>query len=283
LRGDVDDVLGNNIHNLDGGGGSPTAICPATGAIQQIQTYDTNPSLGLSIDDIGGTISGNVINQIGLAPNPNCAEWHGIYQKFPHTTIENNVISNVTSGWGMQFGGWGCYTTVANNTFFENEQGNIVLYTNTWTNDTAAANQCPAPVFNHIAVINNISLDVINSNGAERGPGIATFGQLCPAGTVGSDVILSNTLSYNNAGGNFKDNCSPATGITMQNVFSDSSETATFTNWKANGSGTYTLQSGSNAISNGTTNCPSSLPACYPTLDISGATRPSTPSIGAHE
>jgi hypothetical protein len=283
LRGDVDNVLNNNIHNLDGGGGSPSAICPATGAIQQVPTYDTNPGLGLSIGDIGGTISGNIINQIGLTPNSNCAEWHGIYQKFPHTTIENNVISNVTSGWGMQFGGFGCYTTVANNTLFENEQGNIILYTNTWANDTPAASQCPPPVFNHIAVINNISIDVINSNGGERGPGITTYGQLCPTGTVGSDVILSNTLSYNNKGGNFRDNCPTPTGITMQNVFSDSSETATFTKWQSNGSGTYSLEPGSNAILNGTTDCPSALSACYPTVDITRATRPSSPSIGARE
>ncbi len=100
LRGDSDNALNNSIHNLDGGGGSPSSSCPATGAIQQVATYDTNPGLGLTIGDIGGVISGNTINQIGTSPNPSCAEWHGIYQKFPHTTIENNVISNVTSGSG---------------------------------------------------------------------------------------------------------------------------------------------------------------------------------------
>ncbi len=231
---------------------------------------------------MGGSISGNTINQIGASPNSACAEWHGIYQKFPHTTIQNNIISNVTSGWGMQFGGFGCYTTVSGNTFFKNEQGNIILYVETWSGDTAAVNQCPAATFSHVAITNNISIDVINSNGAERGPGIATFGAFC-SGTVGTDNVIKNFLSYGNAGGNFKDNCSPATGLALLNIFSDASETATFTNWQANGSGTYSLLAGSNAIRNGSTTCPTSLPGCYPTTDITGANRSIPISIGAYD
>jgi hypothetical protein len=283
LWGDGDNAIGNYIHDLTGTG-SFRPNCPPAGAIMQ------NPALGRDqvrdVSYLGGEISANRINNVG-ARDSSCPEWHGIYAKFPHTFIRNNIISNVGKGWGIQLYGYSCYDSIVNNTIFGNMQGALILSHGTWQNDGAAAAQCDInKPQDYLTVTNNSLLDTTNPSGPqnERGHGLTLYSGACQQGYVpfGKHILISNNLMYGNANGDFYDSCH--TGYNPQNNYADASGTATFVYYRLDGKGDYHLRAGSRAVANGTVSCATGQTLCAPQTDFEGARRSQSGSydIGAY-
>jgi hypothetical protein len=283
LWGDRDNAIGNYIHDLTGAG-TYRPNCPPTGAIVQ------SPALGRDrvrdIAYLGGEISANRINNIG-ARDASCPEWHGIYAKFPHTLIRNNIISNVGKGWGIQLYGYSCYDSIVNNTIFGNTQGAVILSHGTWPNDGAAAAQCGTDTpQDYLTVTNNILIDTTNPSSprSERGHGLTFYSGACQEGPspFGKHILIANNLMHGNANGDFYDSC--RTGYTPQNSYADAGGTATFVEYRLDGKGDYHLRAGSAAVAHGTISCVSGQTLCAPDTDFDGARRAkSSPyDIGAY-
>ena len=267
--GDKEQILYNNIHDI-----TSTATCPATGAIQQVQAFDINPGLGVTHSDLGFTVRGNIIANVNPAGgrNVNCSEYHAIYSKFPSSTIQDNLIFNEGGGWGIQLFGYGCYDVITNNTVWGAEKGGIVFSHGDWSNDSLAVNQCPGggKPENFITFNNNILAKRNPATQQER-LGDYDFGSCAagpgPYGT--SNLISNNQAEFNVGTDGLTDTCNPSTGLTYANpVAADASAAGTFLNYQANGSGTYSLASGSNDVQAGTTSCAPTQSNCVATTDL---------------
>jgi hypothetical protein len=183
--------------------------------------------------------------------------------------------------------GFSCYSVVTNNTIWGAEKGGIILSHGTWANDTPAANQCPSTLpENYETYTNNILGNTQSTNASGGGAAFTIFGG-CASGNpnYGTNNLISNNQAEFNAGNNgLTDTCSPATGLTFANpATADSSASATFLNYQANGSGTYSLESGSHDIQAGTTSCAPTQSGCVPTTDLlQNSWRPPNYDVGAY-
>ena len=201
-----------------------------------------NSNYSASNDDIIGNIVGN----IGPTNNGSCNTVQGIYLSNSAGTTANNIVFNVAA-WGIQMWHAATNATIVNNTVF-NCYGGIIV----------GAGDSPGGVTaDNTLVANNI----VYKNVAY---GIDEYGA-----TGTHNRYLNNLVAGN------------PTEISLQNGLS-ATDTVTadplFTNYQANGTGDYHLNSSSPAINTGTS-------ASAPTADFSGGSRPvgGAWDIGAYE
>jgi len=187
-------------------------------------------------------IIGNIINTIGGGANTSCQTVQGIYDSTQYDVVENNVVGNVAYG-GIQNEHGGGNDTWVNNTVYNCAWGFII-------GDSEGNTTTGMYVANNISV-NNLK-----------------------GGFVEQPLLSSGGASYtnNNAYGNPTNFQLGSSGATPTGTVTSNPN---FTNYQANGSGTYTLQAGSPAIDAGTsTNAP--------TTDVRGQAQTTPPTIGAY-
>ncbi len=221
------------------------------------------PPHGASFQPTDIQVIGNRLNNFGRVGNA-CNNAQGIYLGGGGGKIQNNIVSNIASG-GIQVYDQPCNTIISNNVVFHNGNG-IRL----------GGGGCSG----HNTVINNIIVDSVPNSGN----GVLGIGILGSSGSGGSCPIGSTLYGNNMFHGNVSDFGSTGTCEVKTGNITSEAPTATFVNYRTDGSGDYSLKAGSLAIGAGTTSCVAGgASPCVPTISIAGLLRPMPPSIGANE
>ncbi len=200
-------------------------------------------------------IIGNVVHDIGDI-NTTYQFHHGIYHANLRGHIWNNLVYRC-EGWGIHTWHAANQVTISNNTVFNNNYGGILI------GDGDDYSPFPGPVVNDYTVVSN---NIVYSNGlnpAASGYGIEEYG------LTGTHNQYLNNLVYQNGPANWN----------LQNGNTDVGSinaNPQFVNYQANGSGDYHLVTGSPAIGTGTS-------LGVPSIDMTGASRPATPDLGAYQ
>ena len=209
---------------------------------------------GQGIGDFGNANSGlnnnSIIdNQIYNIGSSGCSLIHGIYVSNPNDVVENNVVGGIGGGQCITSYHQATSLVISNNTVFNCGHIGILLA----NNSGSLANT---------TVDNNI---VYNAQG---------IGVSCYKG-LGSNINISNNDVYNSGGigGGKVAKCTLRGNTTVDPLLVD---------YQANGTGNYSLQSGSPALGAGTTSCSAGgASPCTPSTDILGSPRSTPPNIGA--
>jgi Bacterial Ig-like domain (group 2) len=249
----------NYLHDMGQNvtGGTHILGCPSAGAILVPNVH------GHVVTDPEAT--GNLIVRYGTV-NPACSQGGGIYIDSPNPVVEGNIIGS-SAGFNIQLFGETCGAVVSNNDLFKAGQYNIIF-------DNNEEGPCATPGFS--SFVNNTmhqpGLSHVYLGGTDAS---------CTSSTpnLWSNNLWDTTKPFFNSGSN------PLSCEVVKNQINEA-PTTTFVNYQGDGSGDYTLQTGSAAIGGGTRNCSTGTGAktpCTPTNDFLGNIRATPPSIGVYE
>lgn len=243
-------AFGNYIHDTSQSVGNG---CPSSGAI-----LIPNIHGGTSPD---AQVAGNLIDHIGLFPNPSGNQQQGIYVATANGQVYDNIVMRVCYA-GLQYYDQGAGARISNNVFANNTVG-MVLYGQNGV--TPGLNT----VDNNV-IVNNTQQAVNNNFGGDLG---------CSSGKptlYASNIFFGNGSTFSST---------PASCTTVQNQLSEN-PSATFVNYTGDATGNYQLKSTSIAVNGGTTQCvQGGAVPCVPPFDFLNTTRPQRANIdiGAFE
>ena len=236
--------------------------------VATIRTDDVNGA-AIAFQDHSGEmrnsqVIGNVINNIG---NPTYKGTYGHLQGIyvaNGAVIQNNIVSNVQCGWGIQAYTMAGYCKVTNNTVFNNQRGGIVI-----------GGETGSSLYDYFTVANNIVIN--NGAGVHYYGGITTYGPLSVANSV-----YKNNLMFGNDPGNFSYSGGASVHPATSGTVTSGSTSSVFVNYQSDGTGDYHLKAGSEAIDAGTST--GAISNCFPSFDYDGNPRVgSAIDIGAFE